>query len=438
MESPDLFLSHVEALINRKSVHTDDEMISACISYCEEIISGVLDGHLVTRDDVGNLIAQPKKFSRSRPHLYLNAHVDTVDADGLNWHETDDPFTTLRTPTHLVGRGANDCKAGVSLMLTLAETLGSNGIGENISYLFSFREEGNKRKTAAEFGRRFGTEITSSEHSNYFLCLENTISIEQDKVTVTAYDTEPCNVFVEVEANISKIGMILDSHSGWNVVAIEPTEGDQGKFQWDLEKRFDAGHSATLRSLENPIYNEIVCQRENPFAVIKAGAFTDTSVVRGPLLCGKSAASAQHRALLNLRTADNPADIIEHLDIECWRPFYPLGFGEGSDRSKSTFTKQVVKTLSACCRAAKVNFKLEPNPGRSDASAIWNAMSEDKKNVSGVLVCGPGSRSHSDGGIMRRTHGENEGLHIEAAVLACGVIESLIEELCSLDANIHT
>ena len=68
-----------------------------------------------------------------------------------------------------------------------------------------------------------------------------------------------------------------------------------------------------------------------------------------------------------------------------------------------------------------VTLKYEPNPGRSDASHLWRSLPDDLKGERVLpFTCGPGHRSHrcQAEGVMRKTHGPNEGFD-KATGLIC-------------------
>lgn len=151
------FLAQLAALISRRTVTTDDAALHAAIEYCRREFAASLAplGWVIACDAAGNLRCAPPAVDASRPVLWLNAHIDTVDASRADFAGRD-PFTCFESESHLIGRGANDCKAGVAFMLWLAARIGASELPAfNGGFLVTRREEAGSSlpRTAPQFAR---------------------------------------------------------------------------------------------------------------------------------------------------------------------------------------------------------------------------------------------------------------------------------------------
>jgi len=188
-------------LVSINSVFTNPQGIEKALHYCEQELATRLPAFLSHRDSAGNLISISNRFDRSKNAVLLSAHVDTVGADASEWKSSRLPFQAIETGTHIIGRGANDCKAGVAMML-IAATLANEIPLDNIVFLFSYREEGNCGKTSTRIGEELGHSIPLSNKGNLLLCLENTVSLTEGGPLLSAYDHEPCNAFISIEGHL--------------------------------------------------------------------------------------------------------------------------------------------------------------------------------------------------------------------------------------------
>ncbi|MEM7617806.1 MAG: M20/M25/M40 family metallo-hydrolase, partial [Pseudomonadota bacterium] len=144
----DIYKKYLREIISINTVSSNDDGICKALEYCKREILLNLPNWDINHDSKGNLIALNPDFEQSKPALFLSAHIDTVDAKTEQWVSSENPFTALETTTHIIGRGANDCKAGVALILFMSFLIKQNlFLHNNIGFLISYREEGNREKT---------------------------------------------------------------------------------------------------------------------------------------------------------------------------------------------------------------------------------------------------------------------------------------------------
>jgi len=409
--------NHLMELISRKSVFRDDTGIRTALAYCERVLRSDSSARLTYYDDAGNLVSLPRNFDAARNAVFLSAHIDTVDADPAEWVSISNPFEPQETSTHIIGRGANDCKAGVAFMLLLSEF--HNLIPtDNVVFLVSYREEGNQAKTSTEIGAKLGSAIPLSNTHNLFLCLENTTRAEL-KVSMEAYDCEPCNAFIAITDIVPKIRDFLSDQPDWKPISIQP-EKLPSDAVISKSRSGVSGHAATIKNQENVLYNAIF---EDTDRMLSGGDAVQTSVVDNKIDIYDWPQLLRHRAVLNYRGLTSVRELRERLRDVDYAEYFPFSYAVGSDR-RDAIASSLAKKLILNANGRDVEVRFTPNPGRSDASAIWNTTRH--QNQLDLLTMGPGTRSHIDNGISRKTHGPDEGFHKASGYLAM----QRILELC--------
>lgn len=431
MKESAYYLDSLERLISIRSVYTEESGKQRCMDFCFQELRRHLPDYSIRFDSRYNLVVSPKNFAADETHIFLSAHVDTVDADQNYWENCADPFIPKRTETHIVGRGANDCKAGVAFMLWFAYTQKNTQLKDRFTLLFSFQEEGNEEKSSEEIGKNLGSSIPISNVHNYLFCLENTTSIGDKCVTLSAYDKEPCNIFIEVVGVKSELYDFLVENEEWNIIAIEPVQKEMPqKILYDKVRHEISGHSASLKGEKNPIFQTLAKISKKQFVILKGGSFSEPSVINGIIHTGiVEWEKNDHRALINLRSFNTFDFEITKLKVFDWRPYKPLKYGQGSDLSSAKLAPNLLDAISVASDENGLMFKKEANPGRSDASAIWNTMDNLLREKFAIVTSGPGTRSHLDSTVWRKTHGENEGFHIASGIAACNVLVESMKKL---------
>ena len=232
------YLRLLKQLISHRSVTTDDGALHAVIDYCRRHFAAMLAplGWSIDCDAAGNLCCIPPAIDTSRPVLWLNAHADTVDASPADFAGRD-PFTCFESETHLIGRGANDCKAGVAFMMWYGEQMAKGRLPIlNGGFLVTRREEAGSTLPRTAF--QFAADLTSGQlpmsslpRSTCIWILENTVSLathlKLPVPEVAIYDRERHSLSLLVHGTLAALGLALLSiadHHEWKTVAIWPSE----------------------------------------------------------------------------------------------------------------------------------------------------------------------------------------------------------------------
>lgn len=420
------YLIHLRNLTSIKGVFRELSEIQHVADYCLEALRTYLKDWKVYQDYAGNVIAFDPNWNGTK-QIFLSAHLDSVDANPSDWETTDTPFSYHETKTHITGRGVNDCRAGVAFILYVAQLL-SIKKEPNRGYIFvlSFREEGNGWKTANYAASRIGRSIPAAE-SNYVLCLENTVQIRApDTWFLTAYDKEPCNYFVALTDKIAHIRKFLSINPDWKPVAIS-AEAESWREKKSTVFSEPGGHSATIPNDRNVIYQKITngC---HDHSVMFGGDHDQISVISNRLSVSESNIDYDHTVILNNRSFLTVDEIWQQIESWNCQEMSPFRYAAGSDRSGNQLTQQIVSFAKRACKNS-LGFELQKNPGRSDASAYWQSLNEAIRENFGILVLGPGTRSHTYEGIRRATHGPDESFYKPAGEKSVQCLLKLCELL---------
>lgn len=421
------YLSTLKDLVSINSIYTSETGILKGLQYCENALNSSLCNWKIWRDRKGNLICVNPELDKSKPCIFLSAHIDTVGADPSKWLSSSDPFSAIETDTHIIGRGVNDCKAGVAFMLLVANLISKNILNaSNIGFLFSYREEGNQEKTSSEIGIQIGKEIPVSEVLNCILCLENTVSVCEKKNSIGLYNHEPSNLFIELQGYLADFREFLTEWPDWKPIAISPCKKVVQEAPFEEEDK-TGGHSSSLDNKENVIFDYLF-NKVKEHDVILGGDFVQTSVISNSIKIFSSKSNYKHRLILNLRSSDPINFIRERLKMFDYKEYYPFEYGKGSDRRHHALTQKVIEFIKPIS-LENISLSVMNNPGRSDASAIWARCDSRTRENLAILTIGPGTRSHVDNGIDRKTHGPDEGYHKDAGIVAINYLLLVISKL---------
>ena len=173
-----------------------------------------------------------------------------------------------------------------------------------------------------------------------------------------------------------------------------------------------------------------------PRAALTGTALTGTALT-GATPAGRAwpAADQPHELLLNYRGLKPIGQVQAQIaqlaswlgaDSVRWAAGADLASGEGAQQHAFVGASGLAALLDGVMEEVRrgggaLTLTFEPNPGRSDASQLWRALPAELRGERVVpFTCGPGHRSHrcADEGVMRKTHGPNEGFH-KATGRAC-------------------
>lgn len=258
------YLRLLKELISHRTVCTDEASLHRVITHCSAHFTAALAplGWSIRRDAAGNLCCIPAAVDTSRPVLWLNAHVDTVDASLADFGGCD-PFTCIESETHLIGRGANDCKAGVAFMMWYGEQLAKGRLPAfNGGFLVTRREEAGSKlpRTACQFA----SDLTSGRlpmstlpRSTYIWILENTVSLathlKQPVPEVAVYDRERHSLLLLCHGTLASLGhalLGLADHHEWKTVAIWPSVRAAGAHVLQELTSAEAAHALVAEGVE--------------------------------------------------------------------------------------------------------------------------------------------------------------------------------------------
>jgi hypothetical protein len=258
------YLRLLKELISHRTVCTDEASLHRVITHCSAHFTAALAplGWSIRRDAAGNLCCIPAAVDTSRPVLWLNAHVDTVDASHADFGGCD-PFTCIESETHLIGRGANDCKAGVAFMMWYGEQLAKGRLPAfNGGFLVTRREEAGSKlpRTACQFA----SDLTSGRlpmstlpRSTYIWILENTVSLatrlKQPVPEVAVYDRERHSLLLLCHGTLASLGhalLGLADHHEWKTVAIWPSVRAAGAHVLQELTSAEAAHALVAEGVE--------------------------------------------------------------------------------------------------------------------------------------------------------------------------------------------
>ncbi len=139
-----------------------------CIEYIREILTGAgISTQTVAREPARpNLIARLEGRGEAPP-LLLYAHVDVVPTTGQAWDHP--PFSGEIANGFVWGRGALDCKSGISMMITALVRAAAEGLKPSGDILFAALAD-------EEAGGVYGAKFLVEEHPELFAGVRYAIS----------------------------------------------------------------------------------------------------------------------------------------------------------------------------------------------------------------------------------------------------------------------
>lgn len=368
------FLDLLTTLVNTRTVTTCKEATARGIALCQQLFADSLQpcGWSVNTDRSGNLVCAPPALDTSKPVLWLCAHIDTVDATRSKWQGEADPFECQDGATHLTGRGVNDCKAGVALMLWLAAQIAARRLPAfNGGFLVTRSEEAGSAhpRSAPQFARDMEEgrlQLSELPRGTFVLCLENTVSLRPTPRTrvgedregattarvvygppeVGVYNRERHSFVFRARGTLSQLGEALQllGNPDWKAVAVWPVDAagervdrsEEALAAWGggalKEWTQEGGHSCTVKNTQTVVHKILSgtwSEVEGPERlVVWSGHSSKSSQVssRVTTLCLPEVTTAageqqgareqgeqEHALLLNYRGLSPVAEVLQQL-----------------------------------------------------------------------------------------------------------------------------
>ncbi len=419
----DIFFKELVNIVNIPTCFWDEDSIRKAIAHCYEVMS-VLSDHWEKRIDAsGNLIVYNTRADLTKPMLYLASHIDMVGAKVSDWLTP--PFKATETEEYILGRGVNDCKAGTALELSLARMIAKKSEEYNLGFLVMFREEGNSGKTSSNIDF---TKMPISKAGTYIITLENTLRLLPDNTyALGIYEREPHNLFITVSGTLSELRGSLDSLCGmkWKPVVIVPSVENLDLIEAKEVIQNTSGHTATLRNENNKLL-QVLKQDHALGTMIKTGNMKDASVVSPEIFIYEGDKEVSPDLIYNYRDFGSIEEIKEKLSTVPYKETFGFKNGLGSDQSSQLRVSPILGWLKKQ-ESASLKIEVTDNPGRSDASAIFNLLSSEEREYIIPFASGLGCRTHTDkNGVRHATHGENEGFYKPSAAVTIPVYMELL------------
>lgn len=398
------YLKFLRVLVNKPSVFTHPDHVAEVINYCYQQFLYLLPSYHIYIDEGHNLIAIPSHVDLDHDILYLSAHADTVDAYADDWQAPYHPFMPFEDSNQLVARGVNDCKAGVALQLYLAYLLNQNNYqAKNVIFTITFKEEGPGEKSAYMIAKQMGQRLPLSHKLTYLLVLENTVKLEPAPY-LGLYPAERGNFVIELTDTLSALQSALTKLTAWNPIAIVSTTPAFITADTQIVRQ-SGGHICTIDRHQNKLTDVILSA--HPYSIINAGELMQIAVVPAEISISRSDKNIRHKLILGCRSFAATREVINELNTYAYRPVKDFAYSSGFDIS----TRFIASSAYQILVAENNNFipvQCEFNPGASDASTIYNALSAEQQKKFLPLVIGPGTRSQKNADPPRLTHGRNE------------------------------
>ena len=397
------YLSYLRVITQQRSVFTEPDDVRKLMAYCQETFEQNVPDYDIALDAEQNLIAMPHDIDPKRDIMYLSAHADTVRALPEEWDPPFHPWNLYEDDSVLVGRGVNDCKAGLAYQLWLSQLIADGKLSpHNLIFTVSFKEEGSAPKSATAIGNAIGNALPLSDQQTYLVVLENTLTVA-DPPVLSIYLGERCNYTIGVEGTIAELQALFHQLSQWNPVSIEPLDGvamDDANVT-----TFIGGHVCSVPRTDNPLTTLIL--EANDHTLLKAGVRENIAVVPSTLYYKESDQVVRHRLVLSNRSFDTLEDVEAQLAGITYTEEKPFTLSGGWKRDQD-FHSDRIATICTEVSTPDLAIDYTYNVGASDATTIRRSMEPALRNRILPIVMGPGCRSQRTIDPPRLTHGKNE------------------------------
>lgn len=419
------YFSYLKKLVALPSVFTSPDDVQSALAYCKSVFEENLSGYSIYFDSHNNLVAVPRTLDLEKDIVYLSAHIDTVDADATRWDHPYQPFVPYEDDAEIVGRGVNDCKAGVAFQLYLSWLVSQRDVSlNNLIFTITFKEEGSGKKTSVALGKALGNELPLSNAQTYLFVLENTVKVQIPPV-LCVYSQERSNFVIAVDGTISYLQQLLTQLIDWNPVSIRPLDGDSFSV---VSSRQQAGGHVCSRPRSENILVDVIMNADNT-TLISAGSEESFAVIPTDIQLGLG--DSKHRLVLSNRNFIGRNEIHQQLEDISYVPLKDFDLSEGFNIEQGFMESSLKKVLDELA-TDKLVLEYTYNIGGSDASIIYSQLDESIRLRILPLVMGPGCRSQKNIEPQRLTHGKNETFDKQSGIVVVKFLLTVLKRLSVL------
>ena len=418
-----VYISLLKQLVAINTVFDNPQGVQEALSLCAKHFAEYLPNYDIHFDSENNLIAVPKQIDTTHDFLYFSAHIDTVMAKKDEWLQGYDPFSPTDEGTDIVGRGVNDCKAGVAYQLYLAYLISKHALQpQNIIFTISAGEE-NGRATAKAMATELGRSLPVSDQTTYLITLENNVTVGEPPTLAVNYG-EKGSIAIEVVATIDEIRAFLaqNPENKWNPTIIEPIEDEVADTEVE-EFTQKGGHAASNGPEKNKLF-ELLMQKDSGKYIWQAGNSTLVSAVPTKIHRKKVGEAKLHKVTFDLRTFKKIPALKEALEKSGLKKYnWRKQLDNGYNIEEILRKDKIAGIIEEASRDNNITISLESNPGATDSGTFYAHCSEEVENFLPITM-GPGCRSQR-GEIPRLTHGVNETFNKAAGLKAIQLISQV-------------
>jgi Peptidase family M20/M25/M40 len=402
------------------------------MSWCQDFLTEHLKDYNIYRDQKRNLIACPVNIDLERDIIYLSAHLDTVDADPLEWDEPFSPFTLYEDKTQMVARGVSDCKAGVAFELFLAKLLSTQQITlSNLIFTITFKEEGAGLKTSRQIGEDLGHKLPISKKDTFFIVLENNVTVSDPSV-LSYYTSERGNFVIRISDTLDNLRSVLARLNQWNPVSIRPENDQQDRGDTILTQK--GGHVCSVSREENRLTHGIAESLDTD--LLWAGDESGFAVIPSQIFKHHTNVPVMHYLVLSNRSFDTNADIYAQLDGIIYEEVKDFSISQGMNFDQ-IFSKHYLSGILNTYQKKRLRTQQTHNVGASDATIVTRCMNPKHKQRLYPIVMGPGTRSQRDKLPPRLTHGKNETFDKQSGKAAVECLLSVLTTLGTIKPDLR-
>lgn len=419
------YIKYLRKLAYMPTVFSNPKDIEKAILFCKKTLETNLDNYKIYFDNEHNLIALPENINPQEDIVYLNAHIDTVNANLEEWDNPFHPWKIYEDEKEIVARGVSDCKAGVAYQLFLSFLARKNLISlKNLVFTITFKEEGAGKKTATEIAKRMGKKLPVSKQSTYLIVLENNVTVNIPP-TLSIYAAERGNFVIKTIDFIPELQKYLKKLSHWNPVSIKP-QTEIKNLVWQTQKQA-GGHVCSVNRDNNLLAKIILEAKQN--TILKAGDEKNFSVIPTEILISKMKNPKKHALVISNRSFDSMEQVCHQLHNIKYHALKDFSISAGFNEEKKFKQNKISKLLEDLKDESELKLENTYNIGGSDATVIYTSLDPKiQKNIF-PIVMGPGSRSQRDKFPQRLTHGKNETFDKESGRKAIIFISKVLEKL---------